>query len=84
MRIFFNLMSALSESVRSGGKDSKHCRQVLGKFKVRTGVLRWAENHDFATVTLDDPFDEVKTEAGKPVTVGNHKSELISAQRSFQ
>ena len=33
---------------------------------------------------LDKPLDEFKPESGKPVPVGNHKSEFSSAVKSLQ
>ena len=33
---------------------------------------------------LDKPLDEFKAESGKPVPVGNHKSEFSSAVKSLQ
>ena len=42
------------------------------------------ENQDSAAVLLDKPLDEFKSESGESVPVGNHKSEFISAVKSFQ
>ena len=53
--------------------------------KLGFGASRiWIENHEFSTVFFDQQSNEVESKSGKPVTVGNHNRELVSAQKSFQ
>ncbi len=40
----------------------------------------WIENHEFSTVLFDQKSNEVESKPGKPVAVGNHNLELVSAQ----
>ena len=56
---------------------------ILGEFLLGAVIIS-VENHDLSTISLNLPFDEVEPESGKPVPVGNHKPELISAVQPFQ
>ena len=56
---------------------------ILGEFLLGA-VIVTAENQDFSAVSFNLPPDEVKSESGKPVLVGNHKLELISSVQPFQ
>jgi hypothetical protein len=63
------------EPAAEGVKDGEN---ILGEFLLGAVVLV-AENHEFSTVALDHPLDDLESEAGQPVPVGNHSSELIAA-----
>ena len=69
-------MQPATEGVENGGN-------ILGEF-LFGAVFLLTENHDFTTVSLDKPDNKLESEAGKPIPVGNHKFELISAVKSFQ
>ena len=56
---------------------------ILGEF-LFGAVIRVVENHDPAAVLFGKPLDELKSKPGKPVSVGNHNSELIAAVKSLQ
>ena len=61
-------------------KDGEY---ILGEFPLGA-VVRVAENHDLPAVRLGQPLENLKSEAGKPVPVGNHNPELIPAMKSLQ
>ena len=42
-------------------------------------VFSLTENQDAAAVLLRQPLDELKSEPGKSILVGNHNRELIAA-----
>ena len=47
-------------------------------------VIRVVENQDPAAVLFGKPLDELESEPGKPVSMGNHNSELIASVKSLQ
>ena len=57
--------------------------KILGEFGFGAGIML-VDNQEFAAVLLNQPLDEFKPEAGQTVSVGNHKSELISAVKPLQ
>ena len=57
--------------------------QVFGKLGLGASHA-WIENQDFAAVSLNEVTEQVEAEPGKPIPVGNHKFELVPAQKSFQ
>ncbi len=69
-------MNSQSEVVEDG-------EEVLGEF-VGGASQFWIENHDLPAVFLNEESEQVKAKAGKSVAVGNHRRELVSAQKSFQ
>ena len=76
-------MTVLSESVHAAGEDREDAEKILGKLG-SGAVYSLVENHDCSTVGLDQIAHEVKPETGKTVSVGNHKRELITAEKSVQ
>ena len=61
-------------------KDGK---QVLGKFFF--WAVYWVvENQEFATVLFAQPPEDFNAKSRKTVSVGNHKRELVAAQKSSQ
>lgn len=42
------------------------------------------ENHEFAAAVADNPLNEVTSDTGESVLVGNHNRELLSAQDASQ
>jgi len=65
-------------------------REVVEYGEQVFGKLCWGtthsciENQEFAAVSLNKEAEEVESEPGKPIPMGNHKLELVSAQKSFQ
>lgn len=57
--------------------------EVLGEFVFGT-AQSWIENHELAAVFLNEESEQVEPEAAESVAVGNHKLELVAAQKSFQ
>ena len=69
-------MKSATESVEDG-------ENILGEF-LFGAVIRVVENQDPAAVLFGKPLDELESEPGKPVSMGNHNSELIAAVKSLQ
>lgn len=69
--------------MQSAGEDVKDIEQIFGKFFFWR-VCRLVENHEFSTSSFDKMFNEVNSESCQSVSVGNHKFDAISSQRSFQ
>jgi hypothetical protein len=62
------------EPAAEGVKDGEN---ILGEFLLGA-VVPVVENHEFPTVALGHPLDDLESEAGQPVPVGNHNAELIA------
>ena len=58
-------------------------QQIGSKFFFGT-VCRLVENHDFATVLFHQESNDFAAESGESIPMGNHTSEFITAQESFQ
>ena len=58
-------------------------QQIGSKFLFGT-VCRLVENHDFATVLFHQESYDFAAESGESIPMGNHTSELITAQDSLQ
>ncbi len=56
---------------------------ILGEF-LFGAVILVVENHDPAAVLLGKPLDELESEPGEPVSMGNHNAELIAAVKPLQ
>jgi len=82
-RIFLDRLTVCAESGQPSGKDSEDGEQVLGKL-VGGGERNMIENHDAATVRLDQPLDEIKAEPRQLVSVGDHNVADFAAQDAFQ
>jgi hypothetical protein len=58
-------------------------KQILGKFGFGASHS-WIENQQLPAVLFKEEAEQVEAEPGKPIPMGNHKPELISAQEAFQ
>ena len=61
----------------------KDGENILGEFPLGA-VIRVAENQDLPAVGLGKPLENLKSEAGKSIPVGNHNLEFIAAVKSLQ
>ena len=68
------------ESATEGVEDDEN---ILSEF-LFGAVIRVVENHDPAAVLFGKPLDELESEPGKPVSMGNHNLELIASVKSLQ
>ena len=69
-------MKPATEGVQDG-------ENILGEL-LFGAVIRVVENHDLAAVLFGNPLDELESEPGQPVSVGNHNCELIAPVWAFQ
>ena len=68
------------DSATEGLQDGEN---ILGDF-LFWAVIRVVENHDPTAVLFGKPLDELESEPGQPVSVGNHNPELIASVKSLQ
>ena len=58
-------------------------QQIGSKFLFGT-MCSCVENHDFATVLFDQVSNDFAAASGESIPMGDHNSELITAQDAFQ
>ena len=58
--------------------------QQIGSKLFLGAVCSLVENHDFATVLFHQESYDFAAESGESIPMGNHNSEFITAQKSFQ
>ena len=61
----------------------KDGEKILGEFQFGA-VVCVAENQDRPAVGFGKPLENLKSEAGKSMPVGNHNLEFIAAVKSLQ
>ena len=78
IRIRFDCVFVPTESMQPATEGMDDGENILGEFPLGA-VFLLTENQDAAVVLLGQPLDKLESEPGKPIPVGNHNRELISA-----
>jgi hypothetical protein len=70
--------------MESAGENVNDGAQVVDKLSLRFLFVVFVKNHEFASISFNDPFDKLKCDSCESVPVDNHKLFEISLHRGVQ